>query len=155
MCIWRVITEVKILDDNFKEVEIGEEGTIYFSAPSKGRFEYYKAEEKTSGAYWGDYFTMGDIGFCDKDGYHFLTGRSADTIISGGTNIYPQEIDNVLLMHDQVADSLHVLHCHQGTPARCSHRPDTQNRSPVSRTLLSMCPQWYRSGPHLLPPRRL
>ena len=97
-------TEVKILDDNFKEVEIGEEGTIYFSAPSKGRFEYYKAEEKTSGAYWGDYFTMGDIGFCDKDGYHFLTGRSADTIISGGTNIYPQEIDNVLLMHEKVAE---------------------------------------------------
>ena len=97
-------TEVKILDDNFKEVEIGEEGTIYFSAPSKGRFEYYKAEEKTSGAYWGDYFTMGDIGYCDKDGYHFLTGRSADTIISGGTNIYPQEIDNVLLMHEKVAE---------------------------------------------------
>ena len=92
------------MDDNFKEVEIGEEGTIYFSAPSKGRFEYYKAEEKTSGAYWGDYFTMGDIGFCDKDGYHFLTGRSADTIISGGTNIYPQEIDNVLLMHEKVAE---------------------------------------------------
>ena len=97
-------TEVKILDEDFKEVDLGKEGTIYFSAPSKGRFEYYKAEEKTSGAYWGDYFTMGDIGYCDSDGYHFLTGRSADTIISGGTNIYPQEIDNVLLMHDQVAE---------------------------------------------------
>ena len=97
-------TEVKILDDNFDEVEIGEEGTIYFSAPSKGRFEYYKAKEKTSGAYWGDYFTMGDIGYCDEDGYHFLTGRSADTIISGGTNIYPQEIDNVLLMHEKVSE---------------------------------------------------
>ena len=97
-------TEVKILDDNFDEVEIGEEGTIYFSAPSKGRFEYYKAKEKTSGAYRGDYFTMGDIGYCDEDGYHFLTGRSADTIISGGTNIYPQEIDNVLLMHEKVSE---------------------------------------------------
>ena len=97
-------TEVKILDEDFREVDPGKEGTIYFSAPSKGRFEYYKAEEKTSGAYWGDYFTMGDIGYCDSDGYHFLTGRSADTIISGGTNIYPQEIDNILLMHDQVAE---------------------------------------------------
>jgi long-chain acyl-CoA synthetase len=97
-------TEVKILDEEFNEVEIGQEGTIYFSAPSTGRFEYYKAEEKTSGAYWGDYFTMGDIGYCDSDGYHFLTGRSADTIISGGTNIYPQEIDNVLLMHKEVAE---------------------------------------------------
>ena len=45
-------TEVIVLDEEFKEVEQGEEGTIYFSAPSKGRFEYYKAEEKTSGAYW-------------------------------------------------------------------------------------------------------
>ena len=97
-------TEVKILNEEFEEVTQGSEGTIYFSAPSKGRFEYYKAEEKTSGAYWGDYFTMGDIGFCDSDGYHFLTGRSADTVISGGTNIYPQEIDNILLMHDQVAE---------------------------------------------------
>ena len=97
-------TEVKILDEEFNEVELGQEGTIYFSAPSTGRFEYYKAEEKTSGAYWGDYFTMGDIGYCDSDGYHFLTGRSADTIISGGTNIYPQEIDNVLLMHKEVAE---------------------------------------------------
>jgi long-chain acyl-CoA synthetase len=97
-------TEVKILDEEFNEVEPGQEGTIYFSAPSTGRFEYYKAEEKTSGAYWGDYFTMGDIGYCDSDGYHYLTGRSADTIISGGTNIYPQEIDNVLLMHNAVAE---------------------------------------------------
>ena len=97
-------TEVKILDENFEEVSIGQEGTIYFSAPSKGRFEYYKAEDKTNSAYWGDYFTMGDIGFCDSDGYHFLTGRSADTVISGGTNIYPQEIDNVLLMHKEVAE---------------------------------------------------
>ena len=47
---------------------------------------------------------MGDIGYCDEDGYYFLTGRSADTIISGGTNIYPQEIDNVLFMNDKVAE---------------------------------------------------
>ena len=47
---------------------------------------------------------MGDIGYCDEDGYYFLTGRSADTIISGGTNIYPQEIDNILLMHERVAE---------------------------------------------------
>ena len=97
-------TEVIVLDEEFNKVEQGKEGTIYFSAPSKGRFEYYKAKEKTSGAYWGDYFTMGDIGYCDEDGYYFLTGRSADTIISGGTNIYPQEIDNVLLMNDNVAE---------------------------------------------------
>jgi len=97
-------TEVIILDEEHEPVEQGKEGTIYFSAPAKGRFEYYKAKEKTTGAYWGNFFTMGDIGFRDDDGYFFLTGRSADTIISGGTNIYPQEIDNVLLKHKQVAE---------------------------------------------------
>ena len=47
---------------------------------------------------------MGDIGYRDSGGYYFLTGRSADTIISGGTNIYPQEIDDVLLAHQSVAE---------------------------------------------------
>ena len=96
--------EVKILDEEDQEVKEGMEGTIYFKAPVTGRFEYYKAKEKTSGAYRGDYFTMGDIGYRDSDGYYFLTGRSADTIISGGTNIYPQEIDDVLLAHQSVAE---------------------------------------------------
>ena len=96
--------EVKILDEEDQQVKEGMEGTIYFKAPETGRFEYYKAKEKTSGAYRGDYFTMGDIGYRDSDGYYFLTGRSADTIISGGTNIYPQEIDDVLLAHQSVAE---------------------------------------------------
>ncbi len=48
---------------------------------------------------------MGDVGFFDEDGYLFLTGRNAETIISGGVNIYPQEVDNELIKHDAVADS--------------------------------------------------
>ena len=53
----------------------------------------------------GDFFTMGDVGYFDEDDYLFLTGRSAETIISGGVNIYPQEIDNELIKHPAVADS--------------------------------------------------
>ena len=52
----------------------------------------------------GDYFTLGDMGYFDADGYLFLTGRSAETIISGGVNIYPQESDDILLKHPAVAD---------------------------------------------------
>nr|QQZ50896.1 hypothetical protein JKL49_06410 [Phenylobacterium glaciei] len=48
---------------------------------------------------------MGDVGYFDEDDYLFLTGRNAETIISGGVNIYPQEIDNELIKHDAVADS--------------------------------------------------
>lgn len=92
-----------ILDDDGRQLATGEVGTIYFKAPAL-RFEYFKDTEKTSGSYRGDYFTLGDMGYFDEDGYLFLTGRSAETIISGGVNIYPQETDDVLLKHPAVAD---------------------------------------------------
>jgi long-chain acyl-CoA synthetase len=82
----------------------GSTGTIYFKAPEVGRFEYFKAEEKTQQTYRGDWFTLGDMGYLDEDGYLFLNGRSAETIISGGVNIYPQEIDAELLHHPAVHD---------------------------------------------------
>jgi long-chain acyl-CoA synthetase len=50
------------------------------------------------------YFTAGDTGYLDADGYLFLTGRSAEVVISGGVNIYPQEVDDVLALHPAVAD---------------------------------------------------
>jgi len=93
----------RILDDSGILVGTNTVGTIYFRAP-KVRFEYYKDEAKTAGSYLGDYFTLGDMGYFDTDGYLFLTGRSAETIISGGVNIYPQETDDVLLKHPAVAD---------------------------------------------------
>lgn len=94
----------RILDDDGNDVTPGSVGTIYFRAPEEGRFEYYKAPQKTRDSYRGDWFTLGDMGYLDADGYLFLTGRSAETIISGGVNIYPQEIDAVLLQHPAVLD---------------------------------------------------
>ena len=94
----------KILDDDGNEVATGEVGTIYMRAPDTGRFEYYKDNEKTGKSYRGDYFTLGDMGYFDEDGYLFLTGRSAELIISGGVNIYPQEVDSELLKHPAVLD---------------------------------------------------
>ena len=73
-------------------------------AGRRSRFEYYKAPEKTDGAYRGDYFTLGDVGYVDDDGYLFLTDRSAHLIISGGVNIYPAEVEAVLLGHPAVGD---------------------------------------------------
>jgi long-chain acyl-CoA synthetase len=94
----------KILDDDNNEVAVGEIGTIYMRAPDAGRFEYYKDDTKTDKTYMGDYFTLGDMGYFDEDGYLFLTGRTAELIISGGVNIYPQEIDSELHKHDAVLD---------------------------------------------------
>ena len=96
----------KILDDDGNPVAVGEIGTIYMRAPAadEGRFEYYKDNTKTSKSYRGDYFTLGDMGYFDEDGYLFLTGRSAELIISGGVNIYPQEVDSEIHKHDAVLD---------------------------------------------------
>lgn len=93
----------KVVDDEGNELPPGQIGTIYFKAPEV-KFEYYKDKEKTQKSYMGDYFTLGDMGYFDEDGYLFLTGRNAETIISGGVNIYPQETDDVLLEHPAVAD---------------------------------------------------
>ena len=80
----------KIVDDEGNSLPQGGTGTIYMLAPEVGRFNYYKDEDKTASSYLGDYFTLGDMGYFDEDGYLFLTGRSAELIISGGVNIYPQ-----------------------------------------------------------------
>jgi len=98
----------KILDEQGAECPPNVSGTIYHQLPPGGGFTYYKDEKKTQASRVGDYFTMGDMGYFDDDGYLFLTGRSAETIISGGVNIYPQEIDNELIKHEAVADSATV-----------------------------------------------
>ncbi len=94
----------RIVDDEGGEVAQGESGYIYLRAPEIGRFEYFKSPEKTAETYRGDWFTLGDMGYFDTDGFLFLNGRSAETIISGGVNIYPQEIDSALLEHPAIGD---------------------------------------------------
>ncbi len=95
----------RIITEDGQEAGPNEIGTIYFRKPSVGGFEYYKDPQKTADSYRGDYYTMGDLGYFDDEGYLFLTGRSAELIISGGVNIYPQEIDDVLLQHPAVQDA--------------------------------------------------
>jgi len=97
--------EIRLLDAAGNEVPQGDDGIIYIKAPAAGRFEYYKEAAKTAGAYRGDWYTLGDVGRWDEDGYLFLTGRTAELIISGGVNIYPVEIDEVLIRHPAIADA--------------------------------------------------
>ena len=96
---------IKIGDDDGNELPRGEVGLVYIRAPEAGRFEYFKDADKTSSAYRGNYFTLGDVGYIDDDDYLFLTDRSANLIISGGVNIYPAEVDAVLLEHAAVRDA--------------------------------------------------
>ena len=95
---------VRVVTEDGKAAAVGEVGTIYIKAPESGRFEYYKDAAKTTRAYADDYYTLGDMGYLDRDGYLFLTDRSAHLIISGGVNIYPAEIEAVLLTHPAVDD---------------------------------------------------
>ncbi len=98
-----VLGKLHILDDDGRELPPGEVGMVYFSGGP--RFEYYNEPEKTRSVYLtDDMATYGDLGYVDEDGFLFLSDRRTDLIISGGVNIYPQEIEDVLLRHDAVAD---------------------------------------------------
>ncbi|MGA2305647.1 MAG: AMP-binding protein [Acidimicrobiales bacterium] len=95
---------VKVADDDGHALAAGEVGLVFLRTQPATRFDYYGDADKTAGAYRGDYFTLGDMGYMDSEGYLYLTDRSANLIISGGVNIYPAEIDAILLEHPAVGD---------------------------------------------------
>ena len=95
---------VHICDEEGKEVPVGDEGQIYFEGGNK--FEYHNDPEKTKAATHPEGWTsLGDVGKLDEDGFLYLTDRKSFMIISGGVNIYPQEIENALITHHKVADA--------------------------------------------------
>ena len=96
---------IHIADEQGRELGPNEDGIVYFE--SDAAFGYHGDPEKTRASQHPDHpdwRTFGDIGHVDADGYLFLTDRRAFTIISGGVNIYPQEAENVLAGHPDVAD---------------------------------------------------
>lgn len=97
------ISELLIADDEGEPVPTGTPGTIYMKMMG-ATFEYKGDPAKTAASRLKDYFTVGDIGYLDEDGFLYLCDRKADMIISGGANIYPAEIENELMIHPKVAD---------------------------------------------------
>lgn len=98
------ISELAVFDDDGNRLPPGELGTVYMKM-STGGFSYHKDEGKTRKNRIGDFFTVGDLGLIDEEGYLFLRDRKIDLIISGGVNIYPAEIEAALLTHPAVADA--------------------------------------------------
>jgi fatty-acyl-CoA synthase len=95
-----------ICDDDGIELAPGERGLVYFEREELP-FVYHNDPEKTKGAQHPvhpNWTTTGDVGYADDEGYLFLTDRKAFMIISGGVNIYPQEIENLLTLHPKVLD---------------------------------------------------
>ena len=93
-----------ICDADGSEVPQGETGIVYFE--SENSFEYHNDPDKTREAVLPNgWSTLGDIGRLDEDGFLYLTDRKSHMIISGGVNIYPQEVENLLITHDAVMDA--------------------------------------------------
>ena len=92
-----------ICDEDGNELPARGEGTAYFQGPRP--FEYHNDPDRTAQTRnRHGWTTLGDVGWVDEDGYLFLTDRKSFMIISGGVNIYPQEIENLLVGHPKVAD---------------------------------------------------
>ena len=95
---------VHICDDQHRELPVGQVGDIWFDTPDAA-FEYHGDPAKTAAARSPEgWYNLGDVGYVDDDGYLYLTDRQSFTIISGGVNIYPQETEDVLVLHPAVAD---------------------------------------------------
>jgi fatty-acyl-CoA synthase len=101
-----ILGPVHICDDTGSELPSDEAGLVYFERDVRP-FEYHNDPAKTKEAEHpdhGNWTTVGDIGYVDTDGYLFLTDRKSFVIISGGVNIYPQEVENALTLHPAVFD---------------------------------------------------
>jgi long-chain acyl-CoA synthetase len=100
------VVEVLVVDDEGRTVPAGTTGNLYFRSLLGSRFEYHGAPEKTEAAHLQPgVATLGDIGHLDEDGYLHLSDRRIDMIVSGGVNIYPAEIEAVLVGAGPVVDA--------------------------------------------------
>jgi long-chain acyl-CoA synthetase len=97
--------QVRILDDDGSRLPAGEVGGIYVSTMGGYEFAYRGDPEKTAAAHREGYFTAGDLGWLDDDGFLFIADRRTDLIVSGGVNIYPAEIETALAEDPDLADS--------------------------------------------------
>jgi acyl-CoA synthetase (AMP-forming)/AMP-acid ligase II len=98
-----VFGQVHIVGEDGQVLPPGEDGLIYFSGGTP--FEYYEDPEKTASVTTASgWSTLGDIGHLDAEGFLYLSDRRTDLIISGGVNIYPKEIEDVLIQHPAVVD---------------------------------------------------
>jgi len=97
------VSRVKLLDENGEDVPRGSVGEIYTKEPCTFK-EYWNAPEKTKEAFRGDYFTAGDLAYQDEDGFLYLVDRKQNMIITGGENVYPSEVENVVITHPAVKE---------------------------------------------------
>src|SRR4051812_29746602 len=99
------VSELKITEDDGNRTETGTPGRVWMTMLSGADFEYKGDKAKSDSSHDAEgFFTVGDIGYFNEDGFLFLCDRKSDMIIAGGVNIYPAEIEGEILAHPQVAD---------------------------------------------------
>jgi fatty-acyl-CoA synthase len=101
-----ILGVLRICDEEGNEVPVGEPGLVYFEQEVQP-FRYHKDEAQTKSSQHPmhpNWTALGDVGFVDAEGFLYLTDRATFMIISGGVNIYPREIEDVLVMHPSVDD---------------------------------------------------
>jgi long-chain acyl-CoA synthetase len=97
---------LEVTDEAARPVPPGTVGAVWVSAPPFGRFTYWGDPAKTAAAWRGDLFTVGDLGAVDEQGRLTLAGRRSDLIVTGGVNVYPAEVERVLLAHPAVLEGV-------------------------------------------------
>lgn len=97
------VDQIKLMDEEGREVPLGEVGELYSRSPNCFR-EYWKDPEKTKEVFRGEWFSAGDMARKDEEGYYYLVDRKANMIITGGENVYPSEVENVVGAHPAVKD---------------------------------------------------
>lgn len=135
---------IRIVDDEGVLLPPGREGRVFFEGGPA--FSYHGDPGKTQESYnQAGWATFGDVGYVDADGYLFLTDRKAFMIISGGVNVYPQETENVLVMHPKVADAavIGVPHEELGEQVKAVIQPmDWADAGPeLEAELIAFCRQ--------------
>ncbi|CAN7781408.1 AMP-binding protein [Cupriavidus necator] len=139
-----VLGRIHIKDEAGQELAAGQQGRIWFSGTP--RFAYHNDAQKTAAAYDAQgCATFGDIGHVDEDGYLYLSGRRTDLILSGGVNIYPQEIENLLATYPGVADVavIGVPHPEFGEAVKAvvELQPTQQATPELAAALMDFCRQ--------------
>ena len=137
-----ISSEIRILDDDGRDCPPNEPGTVYIKLGAAD-FEYKDDKQKTEENRREGFFTVGDVGYLNEEGYLFLCDRKSDMIISGGVNIYPAEIENVLLTHPKVADAavFGIPHADWGEEVKAviEPLPNAEPGEPLAQEILEFC----------------
>jgi fatty-acyl-CoA synthase len=136
----QLLAQVRLVGPDGQDVAPGEAGELWFSGPgiTPG---YWRREEATAAAFSDGWLKSGDLGRQDADGYFYIVGRIKDMFISGGENVYPAEVENVLAAHPAVLEAavIGVPDGRWGEVGRAFILPRPGHDAPDADTLAAFC----------------